>query len=219
MLRTRTPSRSCSRQSPLEKGRLSTRRHLSGPSVLNAAEAVDVILRDGGTLRLRPPGAEDADGLVAFFSQLSERSLYLRFHGAVRPDARLARQFVDPDWVERGSLLGTLEDRIVALASYARLREPTAAEIAFAVSDEEQGRGIGTRLLEQLAGRAAGAGITSFVAEVMAENRAALGVFADAGFEVVRELEGGEVELRFRSATASPCQRPKYSEPPRTTAP
>ena len=93
--------------------------------------------------------------------------------------------------------MGTLEGRIVALASYVRLRDPATAEIAFAVADEEQGRGIGTRLLEQLAERAAVAGIASFVAEVMAENRAALGVFADAGFEVVRMLEGGEVELRF----------------------
>jgi acetate---CoA ligase (ADP-forming) len=85
----------------------------------------------------------------------------------------------------------------VALASYARLRDPATAEIAFAVADEEQGRGIGTRLLEQLALRAAEAGIAGFVAEVMAGNRAALAVFADAGFEVARELEAGEVELRF----------------------
>ncbi|HEX6699772.1 MAG TPA: acetate--CoA ligase family protein [Gaiellaceae bacterium] len=35
------------------------------------------------------------------------------------------------------------------------------------------------------------------MADVMAENRLALGVFSDAGFEVVRELGGGEVELRF----------------------
>jgi acetyl coenzyme A synthetase (ADP forming)-like protein len=162
-----------------------------------AGEAVDVILRDGGTLRLRPPVAADADALVAFFAGLSERSLYLRFHGALRPDARLVEPFLDPDWIERGSLVGTLEDRIVALASTARLRDPATAEIAFAVADEEQGRGIGTRLLEQLALRASEAGIASFVAEVMAENRAALAVFADAGFEVARELEHGEVELRF----------------------
>jgi hypothetical protein len=67
---------------------------LSGLSVLNAAEAVDVILRDGGTLRLRPPGAADTDDLVAFFSHLSERSLYLRFHGWRRVDSRLVEPFL-----------------------------------------------------------------------------------------------------------------------------
>ena len=147
---------------------------MSAPSATNAAaEAVDVILRDGGTLRLRPPSTADSDEVLAFFRGLSDRSLYLRFHGVPRMDARAVEPFVDPDWIERGSLVGTLagddqRERIVALASYARLRDPRTAEIAFAVADEEQGRGIGTRLLEQLASRAAELDIEQFVAEVMA---------------------------------------------------
>src|SRR5262249_18155129 len=164
--------------------------------------AVDVILRDGGTLRLRPPTCGDAEAVTRFFAALSPHSLYLRFHGARHVDPELVRPFLDPDWDVVGSLVGTLAEdaggeRVVALASYARLREPTLAEVAFAVADAEQGRGIGTRLLEQLAARAAAHGIESFLAEVMSENRAALGVFGDAGFAVTRELEGGVVELRF----------------------
>ena len=166
------------------------------------ADAVDVILRDGGTLRLRPPLAADVDALVAFFDALSDRSRYLRFHGVRAVDRSLAEPCIDPDWVERGALVGTLADehgteRIVALANYVRLRDPEAAEIAFAVADEEHGRGIGTRLLEQLAARAGETGIRRFVAEVLADNQPALAVFADAGFELARELEYGEVELVF----------------------
>ena len=126
--------------------------------------AVDVILRDGGTLRLRPPGTDDADALLAFFAALSDRSRYLRFHGARRVGRDLVDPVLDPDWTETGALVGTLDDRIVALASYARLRDPEAAELGFAVADEEQGRGIGMRLVEQLAGRASAAGIMRFVA-------------------------------------------------------
>jgi acetate---CoA ligase (ADP-forming) len=178
---------------------------MTGDAVMDSvipADAVDVILRDGGTLRLRPPLAADADALVAFFGELSERSRYLRFHGARRVDRNLAEPVLDPDWIDRGALLGTLVqesggERVVAVANYARLRDPDAAEIAFAVADEQQGRGIGTRLLERLAARAAAAGISRFVADVMVENNAALTVFASAGFELARELEGGEVELRF----------------------
>src|SRR5439155_801454 len=166
----------------------------SEPGIVQAlspetTEAVDVILKDGGTLRLRAPAAEDTDALVAFFAGLSDRSLYLRFHGARRVDEKLVEPFLDPGWSALGALVGTLGERIVALASYARLRDPDTAEIAFAVADEEQGRGIATRLLEQLALRASEVGIAGFVAEVMAENRAMLGVFADAGFELGRELE------------------------------
>jgi acetyl coenzyme A synthetase (ADP forming)-like protein len=159
--------------------------------------AVDVILKDGGTLRLRPPVAADADAVLAFLEGLSERSLYLRFHGIRHVDRALVESLLDPDWVEAGVLAAWFGDRVVGLANYVRLRDPSVAEAAFVVADEEQGRGIGTRLLEQLAARAAEGGITRFVAEVMAENQAMLSVFTGAGFDVVRELEHGEVEVSF----------------------
>jgi acetyl coenzyme A synthetase (ADP forming)-like protein len=173
------------------------------PSV---AEAVDVVLRDGGTLRLRPPSAIDGDALLAFFEDLSQASRFLRFHGFGRIDPELVEALLCPDWCERGALAGWLADhdhdeRVVAVASYTRIGGSEAAEMAFAVDDSEQGRGIGTRLLEQLASRASAAGICRFVAEVMASNTAALSVFTDAGFELVRERESGEIELRFPLAS------------------
>jgi len=171
--------------------------------VTNTADAArDVILRDGTTLRLRPPLTSDADALLGFFERLSTESMYQRFHGAVRPTPKLAESFLDPDWSERGALVGTLgEDaRIVALATYARLRDARSAEVAFAVGDELQGRGIGTRLLEQLAAEAAGYGIESFVAVVLPGNRQMLRVFSDAGFDVTRTLDAGEVEVSFEIA-------------------
>jgi acetate---CoA ligase (ADP-forming) len=170
-------------------------------AVTSVADAVDVILRDGRTLRLRPPRREDAEALLAFFRSLSERSLYLRFHGYSRLDARLVEPLLEPDWVERGALLGALADedgeQVVAVANYVRLRDPAVAEAAFAVADAHQRRGIGTRLLERLAARGSEVGIERFVAEVLANNRDMLGVFEAVGFALTRELEGGEVEVQF----------------------
>lgn len=168
---------------------------------------VDVILRDGTTLRLRAPEAEDSGALAAFFGELSRPSLYQRFHGFRHVDEQLASVVVDPDWAERGALVGELDGRIVALGNYVRLRDATAAEAAFVVADDWQGRGIGTRLLEQLARRAGAAGIERFVATVLAENRAMLGVFTAAGYEVVRELDAGEVEVRFPIAPTHELER------------
>jgi acetyl coenzyme A synthetase (ADP forming)-like protein len=164
-------------------------------------DVVDVILRDGSTLRLRSPHQEDVEALLSFFRGLSERSLYLRFHGMPQVDERLVEPLLDPDWEERGALLGAVTgeggEEVVAVANYVRLRDRTAAEAAFAVADAYQRRGIGTRLLEQLAQRAASVGIERFVAEVMADNRDMLGVFEAVGFELSRELAGGEIEVEF----------------------
>ena len=158
---------------------------------------VDVVLRDGSTMRLRPPGREDAPLLLAFFGDLSDRSLYFRFHGHPSVDAHLADPVLEPDWVERGALVGTKDDRVVAVANYVRLRDVRTAEVAFAVADELQGRGIATRLLEQLADAAASTGIEEFVAEVMADNTPMLRVFSDAGFETKRETVSGISEVRL----------------------
>jgi acetyl coenzyme A synthetase (ADP forming)-like protein len=161
----------------------------------------DVILRDGSTLRLRAPGRQDAERVLAFFTALSDASVYQRFHGFPSLTPELVEPFLDPDWQERGSLIGSLgegeEERVVALASFVRLRDPGAAEVAFAVADELQGHGAGTRLLEQLAALAAAVGIETFIAEVMASNRAMLSVFEDAGFRSARHLDGGEIEVRL----------------------
>jgi acetyl coenzyme A synthetase (ADP forming)-like protein len=162
-----------------------------------AHEPTDVILRDGSTLRLRAPLGSDAEVLLEFFERLSDRSRYLRFHGFPAVSEKLVTPVVDPDWDERGALIGCLEGRVVALANWARLRDRRAAEVAFTVGDDYQRRGIGTRLLERLAALAAEAGIEQFVAEVLPENRNMLDVFRDVGFNAVRELEGGEVEVRF----------------------
>ena len=175
------------------------RLNVSSPNL--TTQTLDVILRDGRTLRLREPGEADRETLVRFFEALSPHSLYQRFHGTPRVDERLAEPVLDPDWVERGALLASVTEdgaeRIVALANYVRLRDPRSAEVAFAVADDYQGRGIATRMLERLAAAAGPRGIERFVGEVLAENAPMIRVFEGVGFEVSRAREGGDVEMTF----------------------
>ena len=154
----------------------------------------DVLLSDGSTLRLQAPVPVDFDDIKAFYDGLSPKSRYLRFHGFARTDT-VARADARASGVDRLALIGRRGGRVVAVATYVGLREPGVAEVAFAVADADQHRGIATRMLEQLAEIAAGRGVHRFDAYVMYENRAMLGVFEHAGFAVRRRGSSGELTV------------------------
>ena len=154
----------------------------------------DVLLRDGSTLRLQAPTPTDYEDIKVFYDGLSPESRYLRFHGFGRTDTA-ARADAEATGVDRLAMIGRHDGRVVAAAGYDGLREPGVAEVAFAVADDDQGRGIGMRMLEQLAEIAAERGIHRFDAEVMASNGPMLGVFEHAGFAVRRVGSSGEVTV------------------------
>jgi acetate---CoA ligase (ADP-forming) len=154
----------------------------------------DVLLRDGSTLRLQAPMPADFQDIKAFYDGLSPESRYLRFHGYARADLA-ARTDVEAAGVDRLALIARHDGRVVAAARYEGLREPGVAEVAFAVADELQRHGIGTRMLEQLAAVAAERGIHRFDAEVVAGNALMLDVFEHAGFAVRRRAYSGEVTV------------------------
>src|SRR4051795_8317763 len=156
----------------------------------------DVIRRDGSALRLRSPETGDEVAIKAFFDALSAESRYTRFHGAGRTDT-VSRDYAHADGDTRVALLARLGDRVVAVAGYDRLNEPGVAEVAFAVADDMQGRGLVTRMLEQLAAAGGARGVRRFDAEVLSENRRMLGVFSSAGFAIRRESAFGEAHLEL----------------------
>ena len=119
---------------------------------------------------MRPLGPDDADRLVAFHAALSDDTVYLRFFSpkptlspAMRSSGSLTSIIT-----ARVALVAELGDRLVGVARYDREPGTDSAEVAFVVSDEHQGRGIGTVLLEHLAAAARERGITRFVAETLA---------------------------------------------------
>ncbi|UKA60345.1 bifunctional acetate--CoA ligase family protein/GNAT family N-acetyltransferase [Arthrobacter sp. FW306-2-2C-D06B] len=158
----------------------------------------DVVLRDGGTAHLRPISPEDADALQAFHTAQSETSIYMRFFSfKSRLSSKELRRFTEVDHKDRVAFVITIGGAIVGVGRYDRLDDPTEAEVAFNISDVQQGRGIGSILLEHLAAAARENGIRRFTAEVLPENRKMLRVFADAGYELVRKFDDGVVSVEF----------------------
>src|SRR4029450_8609205 len=89
-----------------------------------------------------------------------------------------------------------LRGAVVGVARYFR-PDDDEAEVAFAVDDREQGRGLGTLLLEYLVAVARERGIHRFVAWVLTDNRQMMRVFSAAGFDVHKRWGGGLIEIRF----------------------
>lgn len=146
-------------------------------------------------MRLRPLVPDDGQRLRAFFEQLSDDSVHFRYFGrGPTPDA--IDRLLTADGHEEFALVAECAGAVVALAQYARERhDPTRAEAAFLVADVMQGRGIGTRLLEQLAERARAHEIRTFHAWVLGANHRMLRVFVDSGFSVRSKTEQGVIEV------------------------
>ena len=169
---------------------------VSGPRA--PALETDVALRDGSTVHVRPTRASDEAAILAFLRGLSEESRYFRFFSGAPNLKAAAHQAAISDLDDRCNLVALVgsEPTIVAQAGYVR-NDADRAEVAFAVADPFQGRGISTILLGQLAEIALAAGIASFDASVLSENHRMIGVFRESGFAVSTHAQAGVIDLEF----------------------
>lgn len=160
---------------------------------------LDIVLRDGGGARVRPIKPDDGDLLRSFFERLGPDSRYFRFFKIkkILSDDEVD-YFTHVDYHDRMALVAVLDGEIVAVGRYDREEgESSTAEVAFAVADEHQGRGIGTELLELLTAHARDHGLGSFTAFVLAENRGMMRVFRNSGFELARTMDSGVYTVNF----------------------
>ena len=155
-----------------------------------------VVLSDGGLAFVRPVRGGDAADLAALHGRMSRESRYLRYFTARRalPDAELLRS-TSVDYRDRMAFVAFVQGRLVAYACYDRGGGDAPAEIAFQVEDAQQGRGLGTLLLERLAAYAHERGLHRFTATVLPQNRRMIDVFRDAGFPRSLRRGSGVIEV------------------------
>lgn len=157
-------------------------------------------LRDGTEILVRQVTPSDKEAIATGFERLSPESRYRRFFAPMRrlSDADL-RYLTEVDHQDHEALIAVGPGREpLAVARYVRSPErPDEAEVAVAVVDEWQGRGVATALLEELVERAIDSGIRRFVAVVLEENAAALELFGSIAPNETgpRRTSAGQVEL------------------------
>jgi len=195
------------------------------PWLLKAAKARNLIYRDqayipgkrgeypeslethrtthgGVEILLRPVRISDEPLLKDFFYSLSDQSIYRRFISARKdmPHERL-QEFVVIDYMAEMVILAVIEEDerelVVGVGQYGIDTETHTADVALVVRDEDQGRGIGTELLEYLTLLAKREGLLGFTAEVLTENEAMMHLFEQSGFTIEKRRDAGVYELRM----------------------
>lgn len=170
-----------------------------------AADGVDVVLKDGATIRLRPIRPDDTPGLLALYDRLSPESLYFRFFAVPDKDTGKAEYLTHVDYDRRYAVVAEAEGAIVGVARFERVKErPTHAEVAFTVADDFQGRGLGSLLFRRLAQLALARGIAVFEAEVLKNNERMLRVFERSGLASAMSDQGNILAISLTLGRTDP---------------
>jgi RimJ/RimL family protein N-acetyltransferase len=150
-------------------------------------------------LVIRPIEPDDKAGLTAAFERLSDESRYRRFlssHSRLSDDE--LRYLTEVDHHDHEALVAVdpKTGERIAVARYVRDgARPDSAEVALAVADQWQGRGVGTELLHRLADRAREEGVSRLTALVLADNEAMKHLLGGLGASRVVDEGQGAVEL------------------------
>ena len=148
-------------------------------------------------IELRPLDRSDVDELAAMFDRFSPKSRYLRFFSPITSvPVATVRHLAEVDHRSHEAVAALDGGLLVGAAHYFRsVDDPRRAEISVEVDDDHQGRGIGRMLLHALAELALDAGVTTFTASALVENRAAIALFRRAGWPTVARFDGPEFLL------------------------
>jgi RimJ/RimL family protein N-acetyltransferase len=164
---------------------------------------IQVEVKGGLRLHVRPIRHEDEPLLQEAFSQMSERSVYFRFFSPLkRLPEELAHRLAQVDYKDRFALVATTHgtggsERIVGVARYDRAPGTDTAEVALAVVDDYQRRGVGASLLGLLAQVAREHDIRRFSLVVLPENQTMLALLRRLGWIHKATLRGGLYEIEF----------------------
>ena len=156
-------------------------------------------LKDGTSITLRPIRPEDEPLLVKFHERLSERTVYFRYFGALKLSQRVAHERLTricfQDYDRELALVAdrkdpdTDEHRIMGVGRLTKTHGSSEAEFAVLVSDECQGKGLGTELLRRLLEVAREEKLSRVTGYILPENVEMARVCEKLGFQLRRSVE------------------------------
>src|SRR5437660_4344156 len=174
-----------------------------------------VTLRNGASVCVRVIRPDDEPRLMALCHRLSPRTVYERFFSFRRLLPEEAHALANVDYRQRMALVAEVADgqepELIGVARYGPGDEVTTAEIGLVVEDGWQGLGLGSILLEEILRAGEQRGIHQFSADVLTENRRALGLLARHTAITRRTASDGVTSIVFRRRADSSVEATRHT--------
>ncbi|MDJ0782360.1 MAG: GNAT family N-acetyltransferase [Desulfosarcinaceae bacterium] len=160
----------------------------------------ETILIDGESLIIRPAKPVDERRIQEHYYSLDKKDIFSRFFHEKssfgHSDIEVKSQI---DYIKDMTLVGVIGEagfgRVVAVGEYLLLFDSNMAEVAFSVSKDFQGKGLGRVFLRKLAESARENGISGLVAYTSPQNKAMIGLFKTLPYKVKTSFDGESLAL------------------------
>lgn len=158
--------------------------------------SADLTTRSGVSLHVRPVRPDDEELLAEFFHRVSPEDLRFRFLTGLREVGRdRLVAMTQIDYARTMHFLAFTEGRLIASAVLACNPRRTHAEVALSVDAGFKERGVSWTLMQHVIAYARAEGIKTIESIESADNRTALALEREMGFETV-SAEGAERLVR-----------------------
>jgi RimJ/RimL family protein N-acetyltransferase len=155
------------------------------------------VAADGTVVTIRPIRAEDLALEREFVKGLSAHTGYQRLMSVRRLSLAELVRFSDIDHERELALIATTRvqnrERQIGVARYVKELSPGDAEFAIVLSDDWQGRELGTRLLTSLAVAAKKQGVRRLVGATLSVNTAMLKLARKLGFKLATDARSATI--------------------------
>ncbi|SHO49617.1 GNAT family N-acetyltransferase [Desulfopila aestuarii] len=191
-------------QSSKELGLIGSERNLGeAVKAIYPVKLEEVIEIRDERITIRPSKPVDERRIQEHYYTLPKEDVLSRFFCQkshfTRTDVEVRSQ---TDYVNALSLVAVSGEfgfgKIVGVAEMMRLRGSNIAEVAFSVSEEMQGKGLGKLLLKKLADAARENGLAGLMAFTSPGNQGMIKLFQTLPYKVQKKLEDGDLLLTCR---------------------
>ncbi len=160
----------------------------------------DSILRDDKRITIRPAKPVDERRIQEHYYKLEKKDVVSRFfHDKKSFNRSDLENKSHIDYIKDLTLIGVVGeigfDEVIGVGEYLLLVESNMAEVAFSISTEYQGKGLGKIFLWKLAEAARSNGISGLVAYTVPGNKAMIGLFKSLPYKVKTAIEDDALVL------------------------